>query len=171
VDAAVQHYARITGEAEIRLSSHSEFQVGAWTYTTKFETLLDPDERRRGNHGAFALFESRLGSIGTWPVVGWVRVGTAETRFNPIGFYVGGGAVVGPESRRLGIAIANARLGEPAKQVFSRQSETVFELTYAYAIGDRVMIQPDVQYVIDPGFDRSLRNSLSAGLRIQLMIF
>ena len=139
----------LVGETEFRLAEHSELQIGAWAYTTKFETISDPDLRRRGNRGAYAMVESRLGSIGDSPVEGWVRVGAAETRFNPIGFYVGGGVAVGPEDRRLGIAVAHARLGDPGRRIYSERAETVVELTYARTIGERLVVQPDVQYVID----------------------
>lgn len=161
----------LVGEAEFRVAEHAEFQLGGWTYTTRFETVSNPDDRRGGNRGAYAMVESRLGALGGRPVEGWVRVGTAETKFNPIGFYFGGGVAVGPAKRRLGIAVAHARLGKPARRILDRKAETVVELTYAHAIGERVVVQPDVQYVIDPGFDRSLRNSLSGGVRIQLTLF
>ena len=53
----------------------------------------------------------------------------------------------------------------------SERAETIVEVTYAHTIGDRLTIQPDVQYVVNPGFYRSLRNSLSAGVRLQLQVF
>ena len=67
------------------------------------------------------MVESRLGALGGRPVEGWVRVGTAEARFNPIGFYLGGGVAVGPENRRLGIAVAHARLGSPGRRIYSER--------------------------------------------------
>ena len=44
--------------------------------------------------------------------------------------------------------------------------ETVIELTYERAIDDRLTVQPDVQYVINPGWDRALDNALVAGVRL-----
>ena len=160
-------------ETEIRLSEEAEVQVGAWSYTTEFETIPD-GSRKRGNRGAYVLAESALGHIGGEPAKAWVRAGTAETRFNAIGLYLGGGIAVGPEGRRFGLAVAHARLGSPARQPAFEDpgnAETSVEMTYARAIGDRLIVQPDVQYVINPGFERGLRNSLTLGVRGQLRIF
>lgn len=164
-------------EAEYRLSEQAEIQVGAWSYTSKFDTLPDVEgrvERRRGNGGAYALVETRLGSIGDAPVDGWVRAGTAERLFNPISLYFGGGIAVGPEDGRFGLAVAHARLGSSARHSFDERperAETIVEITYARAIGDRLIVQPDIQYVINPGFERGLKNSLAAGVRLQLTLF
>ena len=41
---------------------------------------------------------------------------------------------------------------------------TALELTYALAVNENVAIQPSVQYIINPGFDPALQNSLVLGL-------
>lgn len=161
----------LVGETEYQLSEKAKLQVGAWTYTTRFETIAGPDRLERGNRGAYALVEGRLGSLRGQPIEAWVRVGTADTDFNAIGLYAGGGVTIGQPESKFGAAIAHARLGSPARADFSERAETIVEMTYAHSIGDRLMVQPDVQYVINPGFDRGLRNSLSAGVRLQLRIF
>ncbi len=43
--------------------------------------------------------------------------------------------------------------------------ETSLELTYQYNIGDHIFLQPDSQYVINPGTDYSLDNALVGTLR------
>jgi porin len=161
----------LVGETEFQLADGAKLQIGAWTYTTRFETISDPEKLQRENRGAYALVEGRLGSIIGQPIEAWVRVGTANTRFNAIGRYAGGGVTIGSPERRFGAAIAHARLGSPARMNSSERAETIVEVTYAHTIGDRLTIQPDVQYVVNPGFYRSLRNSLSAGVRLQLQVF
>jgi porin len=167
----------LVGEAEFRPSRTTQVQLGAWSYTSAFDTLPDAVggvERRRGNRGAYISAESRLGSFGDHSVDGWVRAGTAETRFNPIGLYLGGGIAAGPDDRRFGLAIAHARLGARAglgPDDRPEHAETVVEMTFSRAIGDWFIVQPDVQYIINPRFDRSLRDSLAAGVRIQLRLF
>jgi porin len=132
---------------------------------------IDAAVRRRGNRGAYVLAETRLGQIGTAPVESWIRVGIADGRFNAIGTYVGGGVTVGPDKCKFGVAVAHARLGERSQLAGTARAETVIEWTYAHAISDRLTIQPDVQLVINPGFDSTLRNSLSGGVRLQLAVF
>jgi len=160
-------------EAELRVTDSAQFQLGAWTYTSEFETIR-AGSRRRGNRGAYVMAQSDLGSLSGESVEGWVRVGVADTRFNDIGLYVGGGVAIGPEERRLGLAVAHARLGSPAREDLLRypeDSETIVEATYAHAIGDRLIVQPAVMYVVNPGFERSLQDSLVAGVRLHLRIF
>ena len=160
-------------EAEVRLSGSAEIQVGAWGYTSKFETIRD-GSRERGNRGAYVMVQTRLGSVSGQQIDGWVRAGTADTRFNAIGTYVGGGLAAGPERRRFGFALAHARLGSRSRDGLldpANDAETMVELTYAHAIGDRLIVQPDVMYVINPGFERRLQNALAAGVRVQLRLF
>jgi porin len=129
---------------------------------------------RRGNQGAYAMVEGQFGTLANAPLSAWVRTGVAETAFNPIGLYVGGGLAVGEERSRLGLALAHARLGRPALQAISsgpRRAETIIELTYSRAVGEKLVVQPDVQYVINPGFEPGLGNALVAGIRLQLELF
>jgi porin len=168
----------LVAEADVRITEGVEVQVGAWRYTSKFETI-DTGENgnpveQRGNGGAYAMIEGRVGKIAGQPLDAWIRAGTAETEFNPIGLYLGGGLAVGEERSRWGVAVGHARLGQPAIRAAgpgAKRAETVIELTYARAIGSRLIIQPDVQYVINPGWDAQLRNALVAGVRLQIELF
>ena len=44
--------------------------------------------------------------------------------------------------------------------------ETQFELTFSDQISEHVTLQPDLQYVVNPGGDRSVDNALVLGLRV-----
>lgn len=164
----------LVGEAELRLSENAEVQFGAWSYTSKFDAIDDPEEEK-GSSGAYALVQGQLASVQGQPLDAWLRMGVASTAANPIGTYVGGGFAVGPEERRFGLAVSHARLGDTARRVAgpggSERAETNIELTYAHVINDRLTIQPDVQYVINPGFDPELRNALVAGVRLQVRLY
>ena len=43
----------------------------------------------------------------------------------------------------------------------------MIELTYSTQLTDWLRVQPDVQYVINPGADRSLDNALVIGIRFE----
>ena len=47
--------------------------------------------------------------------------------------------------------------------------EINLELTYFANITSHLSIQPDIQYVINPGLDGSLDNALVFGIRLQLV--
>ena len=46
--------------------------------------------------------------------------------------------------------------------------ETSVELTYRLAAAEWLTLQPNLQYVSNPGFDPGLRNAWVMGLRIEL---
>ena len=46
--------------------------------------------------------------------------------------------------------------------------ETAIELTYRARITDGLEVQPDIQYIVNPGTDPALDNALVFGIRIEL---
>ncbi|HEX7851621.1 MAG TPA: carbohydrate porin [Sphingomonas sp.] len=159
--------ALLVAEVEHALGGDAELQLGAWRYTNRFDPI-DPRRPRAISQGAYALIEGPLGG----GFDGWLRVGVADARANPIAAYVGGGIVHGPETSRLGVAVAHARLGGPARRVLlqasaARRAETAIELTWARRVADWLIVQPDLQYVINPGWDRAAKDALVAGVRMR----
>lgn len=161
----------MVGEVDFALGEGSEIQLGAWHYTPRFERIDAPDRTGRSN-GAYAMLEGVLANRGENMLGAWVRGGIAADAVNPIGLYLGAGATYGTDDRKVGLAIAYAQLGNPAQQAASlRRAETAVELTYAHRVHPRVLLQPDVQYVINPGWDPSLDNALVAGIRVHITLF
>lgn len=145
-------------------------QVGGWHYTTRFDAL-DTAKPRALSRGGYAMLEGAVAR----GLSAWVRVGTADARANPVAMYLGGGAVATLGEWRLGLAAAHARLGKSARATllaphWARGGETVIELTAQRPVTPWLNIQPDLQYVIHPGWDHALHNTLVAGLRFSLAI-
>ena len=145
-------------------------QAGGWHYTTRFEAL-DPAEAPALSRGAYCMLEGAV----TRKVSAWVRLGIADSRANPVAAYFGGGAVATLGKWRVGFAAAHARLGCAARRTLfaperARRAETVLELTAQRQIASWFNIQPDLQYVIHPGWDRSLHNTLVAGMRFSFAL-
>ena len=158
-------------EADIRVAPGVEVQLGGWHYTSSFEPL-DPEQpkRRRDNRGAYVQVEAVLGRLAGRPVESWVRFGTANAGINPIRDYIGGGLALGEENARWGLALAHARLGQTAIGLGAERAETAIELTHVREIGDRLTVQPNVQYIVNPGWDPDRRNALVLGVRLQLRL-
>jgi porin len=105
----------------------------------------------------------------------WLRVGAVDSRANPIAGYLGGGAVATIGGWRLGLAAAHARLGSSGRETLfapqrARRAETVIEITAQRPLASWLLVQPDVQYVINPGWGPFARTTLVAGLRISLAL-
>ena len=168
----------LVAEADVALGPSAELQIGAWTYTTRFDAVRQPTEnaqrRLSGNRGAYAMLEGTLSRQGERTLDGWVRAGVAEASINPIGFYAGGGLTFGDEDSRFGIAVGHARLGDPAilaAEIRLDRAETNLELSWSHRLSEQLTVQPDLQYVINPGWDSALRDAFVLGLRLDISLF
>lgn len=176
------------GEADYTVGA-TRIIAGYWRYSASFEVALDSAQAgisvaRRGNDGAYIRAESKLtreGKSEDQGLTGFVRLGWADPRFNDFGsFYSGGlvytGAIPGRNADQLGFAIAYARTTGRAKSLAALDgaslapNETNLELTYRAPITSWLTVQPDVQYVINPGLDPSLKNAVAIGLRAEVAV-
>jgi porin len=163
--------ALLVGEVDRKLVGGGEVQLGAWHYTPRFERL-DPARAGKGvSQGAYAMIEGPVARRAGRQLDAWLRLGVASSAVNEIGTYVGGGVAYGNDNARMGLAVAHARRGAPARRAAaasgdeSDRAETAIELTYAYRLTPWLTLQPDFQYVINPGWDPGRRNAAVAGIR------
>lgn len=176
--------ALLIGELGRAVGPFSKLALGAWTYTAEFEAIDELDVagdpvRDHGNRGFYALAEAHLVDRDALQVAGWLRAGRAEERFNPFSDYVGfgvtaAGLVPGRPDDQLGLAVASVGVGSPLRDALAlagaplNSRETNVELTWRIPATDWLTLQPDLQYVIDPGFDPQLGDAWVVGLRFEL---
>jgi porin len=161
--------------------------LGAWHFTADFEDLLvtdgadDPLERS-GNSGFYGFADFNLYREADDPdqgLTGWVRYGVADTDLNPLKSYgsfgfVYTGLVPGRPEDQLGLALAVSRNGNPFLKAaalggdFLDRRETNIELTYRGAVTDWLTLQPNIQYVRNPGTDPGLDDAFVVGLRFEM---
>lgn len=171
-------------EAGRAMGGVSKLALGAWSYTARFDELVALDaggspRRTRGNRGFYALAEARLHEAGPRRVDAFLRLSSAQGRFNAFSRYAGAGVVVSgwPAVRaddQIGLAVAHAVTGDPFRQAAAaagdraERAETILELTWRLAVSDHLVLQPDLQYIINPGADPALRDAFALGLRLEL---
>ena len=171
----------LDGEGE---DPYVKIGFGGWYYTANFDRIDDVDAngdpvRGPGSFGLYGMAEAML-----WHeedraqgLSGWLRVGGANQHLNPFAVYVGAGVVyTGPFPERdqdqVGFAIANAIAGSDLKDAASAAgapidgAEVALELTYKAQLTGWLYVQPDLQYVINPGLDPSLDSALLLGMRL-----
>jgi len=130
---------------------------GFWYFSGQFN-LIKNQAVSRGTYGAYMFGEKKLSS----DISGFIRVGFADTQVNRFGFFYGAGfSLCGifsyPGQDQFGISIAYAKNGKPFKENQNRagvnvtQAETALEFTYSLQVLDWLRIQPDFQYIINPG--------------------
>jgi porin len=164
--------------AELDAGSHEAARIfaGAWMYTRKAPTLgaeaITGDMPRARAAGGYAAVEGGLGAN----VRGFVRVGGAAEEVHVIERYTGAGITWQPprlNGAALGIAVAHARTSAQYRELVASQggraesAETTFEATARVPLPGGFVLQPDVQYVLDPGADPALDAALAIGLRLE----
>lgn len=154
-------------EAQYSIGGDRVAAAGAWHYTSAFERLSDD-----GDEYASGLYASLSGSLVPGHLSGWVRYGIASDEVQQVGRYVGTGVVLdtvpGGLDDSLGLAIASAFASDAFRDRGASRAETSVELTYSVQLTPWLRLQPDLQYIVNPGFDQSLDNALAVGCRIEL---
>jgi len=173
------------------------YKIGMWYDTERFgdQRLLTPQGtplQHRGDYSIYAVADQMAWRDQAFPnrsvsVFGRV-MGTPEAARNLVDFSVNGGVVYhAPFATRttdtvgLGFGWAHvsrqARAADADAAVPRRSSETFVELTYQYQVHPWWQLQPDLQYVCNPGggiahpLDPSQRvhDELALGLRTTIL--
>jgi porin len=166
--------ALLVAEARNQLTPNFSVGLGAWRYTASFDPIDPLRGRLSGNSGFYAIADGLLYADPAGEntgLSGWLRLGLADARINPIANSIGGGFVyTGPFGRmadQLGIGFSRVQFGQAARLATgSGFAETTFEASYSFNINSRLSLQPDLQYVVSPSGDPTLGNALVVGSRI-----
>ena len=181
--------ARPPGDARLRIGRNAmlpmyagKLAIGAWHYTTTFDRLAPASgaARQHGATGYYAVADrtvARDAHDSRHSLSLFAQFGAGDPAVARFGRYLGAGTVLaGPfEQRRqdeLGLAIAVARNGRPYRQQEAPRPTTAtersIELSYLAQANDWLAVQPDLQYVIHPDTDPTVRNALVFTLRFEL---
>jgi porin len=162
--------ALLIGQVDYHLTDSARIEAGLWHYTSRSSAIgvLVP----RGSHdqGGYASIEGPIPGAKNWAA--WARLGFASPDAQIIDRYVGFGVVrtglfKGRKDDRIGLAVADAHIGAPARiSLALPRAETSIETSYQLKIGTSFAAQPDVQYVIHPAAESSVRSALVVGLRL-----
>lgn len=159
----------------------AKYALGAWSYTSSFPDLIDVDAagrpvQRSGNRGFYALadwvYHERLAAF--------VRTGVANAEVNRYAQCADAGVtysglIPGRPDDQLGLATSLARNGDKflraamvAHGVPADRLEADVEITYRAPVTPWLTIQPDVQWVINPGTEVELKDAIVFGVRFDL---
>lgn len=151
--------------------------VGWWRYSGDFELL---DRPGTGNsRGWYALAEAKKLRFGRLAVSVFGRFGKTKGDVVPLDTYLGAGAVVEGliptrGNDQLGIAVAHGSTSGAFSNL-SRQlgvgaasAETTWEVTYRAVVNDWLALQPDLQWVKNPGGVGNSEDALVVGLRFEI---
>jgi porin len=173
-DLLVGEAAYLPGEK----TTNGKIGVGAWKYTKKFDDLVDVDSEgnpvQRRSHGMYVLGERQVYQAPGHDDQGlkvFARFGIASPDANRFDYAWSAGAVYtglfGRDGGRLGLGVEGAHNSRKYRESVGTvdSSTRAYELTYSDNLTPWLLIQPDVQYIMDPDTNPALKNALVVGTR------
>lgn len=153
---------------------HYKLGIGGWYHSAQFEDAAG--NIRDENSGAYTVAEGQLWSDGGNRKLGvFGQAGFADSKRNRIGIYLGGGIglaglLPGRSEDVIGVAVAHARNGYAflRSNPGAEDAETAIEATYLIVPWRGIRLQPNLQYIVNPGTDRAVDDALIVGTRIQV---
>lgn len=164
-------------EYDRSVGSSYRFRGGFWSYSTAQERLAEP--ARRSRNAGWYIGAEATSTVADRSVSWFLRYGEARATLNAFASYTGAGFVVdapfrGRQFDQLGLALASAAASDAYRRnaeslgTATRSRETALELSYRAAVGKRLTIQPDLQYIVNPSALAGIGDALVVGLRFEL---
>lgn len=183
--AAETGYVHAAGDRPGCSCGYRKFALGTWRYTAALDTdALGNPVAARENRGVYALAEGMLlpeSGDAAQGLAGFLRYGVADDRLNQLDAFTGGGFVYtglfpGRDADQLGLAFARAQNGDRFRDLSRlggapvERAETAIELSYRAQLTPWLAVQPDYQYVVDPGTDPAVDNAHVLMLRFEIIL-
>lgn len=153
---------------------YAKLGFGAWHHTAEYADFSDTV--RDDNMGAYVIAESELWqSRRAFHVGGFVQMGFAKEDRNQVARYAGAGLnffgmIPSRPNDVAGIAVAQARNGDHimAFDTTLVRAETAIEVSYLFSPLSWLILQPDLQYIVDPGGNVETKDAVVASMRMEL---
>lgn len=169
-------------------STHSRFEahfirkrgiikLGAMYHSGAFPSVLDADLEVRRNVGFYLITDQLILPEDDESDQGlgvFLQLGSApgEQNLVPLFFSTGinyKGLLEGRDRDNLFLGLVISSINNDVVRTMNTDnSRSIIEANYAIAIGDHLVIQPDLQYLINPGANPLLKNSFSGLLRFSI---
>ncbi len=164
--------------------------AGVWHNTGDFRDLVDGEDIdgsadigedelfvRSGNTGGYLIVDKLLFREQEAQGLGvFLQLGGSAKNVNTVDFYVGSGLnytglIPSRDEDILGVAIAQARISDKLVDAgVNDKAETTIEMTYRAKINEYIAIQPDIQFILNPGANPDLKNACVVGARFEIEI-
>ncbi len=139
------------------------YKLGTWHHTADFADQRFPRLMHHGNWGVYGIADQMVWRGAASSLNLFVRAGVSPSDRNLISSYIDGGfGIRGPLTFRpddvLTFGVAYQKISPDAAAAdraaglpIVRSEEIVFELSYQAQLAPWWIIQPDVQYIVNPG--------------------
>ncbi len=180
------HYGALAmGEVDYTPSSSTKVMLGVWALTSKLPTNNEFTTGHQprmvyGQQGGYLGGATRLfNGEGKTGLDGFLTLGVSAPQSTNTSQSINGGLVyTGPFAQRphdkIGvsfnenIAPNSYKAAQAAMGNGFQNNETSFEITYRAKLNEWLTMQPDIQYIIHPGYDPAYKNDLIIGLHFEI---
>ena len=161
---------------EETVQNYYKLALGGWYHTTDFTDYKE--EEHAHNFGSYLVAEATLLSEEdpSQGLGGFIQFGVTRADRNEFARYLGAGltytgAIPGRNSDITTIGVAHAMHGSHYNDMVesSDRAETVVEFNYRAPLFLGITVQPDFQYIVNPGTDSALDNAFVFGSRFELV--
>lgn len=177
----------IMGIAEVDYTpiARTKLMVGGWGYTGKFDKTgeFNPDgtmQQTYGNSGVYVGGTTRIYTIaGSRGVDAFFMTGYSDPAINLVSEAASAGITVTGllDSRptdKFGAAVAVNRTSEGFRQLAALggghlpEQEIAFEVTYRARLNDWLVVQPEIDYIMNPALAGNKKEAFVFGLHLEL---
>jgi len=172
----------VLGEAGYRLNSEKgdtglpgRYRAGGYYDSNEYTSLTNPGRQQTGNYGLFVLGEQmvyREGGAGSDQGLSLFGafIYAPQQRINPLPYFASAGAsyrglVPGRDKDTTGFTLY---YGGFSRDLPRQTYELVLEWTYAIAVARWLIVQPDLQYVINPGGRSNVGSAVVLGAQLAI---
>ena len=160
----------------------NKIAIGGWTYTKEKPDLIDVDINgnpvRNRSIGAYFLssyqfyYDKASGhDLGLFLRAGIADGDTAQTEWDYEAGFVGHGWIPTREDGEIGIGFSQSDNSSKYLRSVGGQgdrNEYAYELYYRDKLVKGISIQPDIQYIVNPGTDKIRKDALAFGVRFDI---
>ena len=160
-------------------NSYNSLKAGFYYHSAEFNSYADTNITIKGNYGIYLIGDKLLlpksGNDGQG-LACFLQLGCAPAKINFNNLYIGAGLsyqglFMNKFDDALGIAVAYAKVCDRYLNRYDnnwKPDETAIEVTYLMQFSENIAVQPDIQYIINPGAQSSLDNALTGLIRLNI---
>ena len=162
---------------DFEASRNDKINIGFWYFTSDFREINDSLSKENTNMGAYIGMQKyiRINQKNDHLSL-FLRFGLANSHFNFFGTSLSGGIVLGNpffkmrDSFGLGFSSGYKGNKHPLSKGDFNNAETALEFTYSLPLTSWFLLQPDIQYIINPSLRNDISNPLSLAILMQITV-
>ncbi len=155
-------------------------KIGAWHSNNDLDDVLDVDAnsvriRHDDNYGIYGIFDQDIYREDENQGLGFfLQLGAAPKDRNQVSGYIGAGfnytgLIPGRNEDVVGLAIASAQISKDYRVANSlEKKEETLELSYRAQVTPSIVLQPDVQYIKNPGADPNIKDAVATTIQFEV---